>query len=87
MIRHVTIEEYLPELLTYYDKELTKMIMENYKYDELKAFQELVFSETYKLLSDVECGMWEYGLGDIYDMWVTEKDTGNPRNVPFLKGA
>jgi len=29
--------------------------------------------------------MWEYGTGDIFDMWVAEKITGNPRNVSFLR--
>ena len=33
--------------------------------------------------ADLNCGMWEYGIGDIFVMWVAEKITGNPRNVSF----
>ncbi len=86
MIKHITMEEYKPEYLTYYDKELTKSIMEKFGYSEMRAFKELIFSETYKMLSDLNCGMWEYGIGDIFDMWIAEKETGNPRNVSFLRG-
>ena len=85
MIRHITMEEYKPEYLTYYDQELTKCIMEKYGYNEKEAFLELIFSETYKMLADLKGGLWEYGIGDIFDMWVAEKNTGNPRNVDFLK--
>lgn len=62
MIRHVEVEEFKPEYLSYYDKELTKWIMEKFGFNEIEAFQELVFSETYKILSDINCGMWEYGI-------------------------
>ena len=85
MIRHVTMEEFKPEYLSYYDKELTKWIMDKFGFNEIQAFQELIFSETYEILSDLNCGMWEYGIGDIFDMWVAEKITGNPRNVAFLR--
>ena len=85
MIRHVTMEEFKPEYLFYYDKELTKWIMDKFGLSEIEAFQELVFSETYKILSDINCGMWEYGIRDIFDMWVCEKITGNPRQVAFLR--
>lgn len=85
MNRHITMEEYKPEYLSYYDKELTKCIMKKYNIKEMEAFMELIFSETYKMLSDLNCGMWEYGVGDIFDMFIAEKETGNPRNVSFLR--
>jgi len=85
MIKHITMEEYKPEYLTYYDKELTKCLMQKYGLNEIDAFIELIFSETYKMLADLNCGMWEYGVSDIFDMIVAEKETGNPRNVSFLR--
>lgn len=84
MNRHITMEEYKPDYLTYYDKELTKCIMKKYNLNEMDAFLELIFSETYKMLADLNCGMWEYGYPDIFDMFIAEKETGNPRNVRFL---
>lgn len=84
MNRHVTMEEFKPDYLYYYDKELTKCIMKKYNKTEMEAFLDLIFSETYKMLADLNCGMWEYGYPDIFDMFVAEKETGNPRNVRFL---
>lgn len=85
MIKHITMEEYKPMYLTYYVKELTKRIMKYFGYKEMDAYLELICSETYKMLADLNCGMWEYGIGDIFDMWIAEKVTGNPRNVLFLR--
>lgn len=85
MIKHITMEEFKPEYLSYYDKELTKRIVEKFGFSEMEAFKELIYSETYKILSDLECACWEYGTEDILDMWIAEKITGNPRNVDFIR--
>ena len=76
--------QHIKEELTKSTKEGIKKILECDIYDII-AVQELVFSETYKILSDINCGMWEYGIRDIFDMWVCEKITGNPRQVAFLR--
>lgn len=58
----MTMEEYKPEYLTYYNKELTKWIMEKFGFNEKRAYLEFIFSETYKMHADLNCGMWEYGI-------------------------
>lgn len=85
MNKNITMEEYKPEYLTYYVKELTKSLMKKFNFDEKKAYEEVIFSKTYQMLSDLNCAMWEYGVPNIYDMYVAEKITGNPRNAEFLR--
>ena len=85
MNKHITMEEYKTEFLSQYVIELTKWIMRKFDYDEKRSYNEFISSETYQMLSDLNCGMWEYGYGNIFDMWVAEKITGNPRNAEFLR--
>lgn len=51
----------------------------------MQALRIFLNSETYKLLSDAELEMWEFGPAAIFDMWENEKITGNPRNSLYLR--
>ena len=79
------MKEYMPYFLISYDKSLTKLIMKEYGYSEMQAFQKLIFSRTYQILSNYDCGMWEYGYPNVMDMFKAEMNTGNPCNAQFLK--
>ncbi|MFQ8665613.1 hypothetical protein [Anaerostipes caccae] len=73
------------EILDYYDEEVIKMITEKYGFEQMQALRIFLNSETYKLLSDAELEMWEFGPAAIFDMWENEKITGNPRNSLYLR--
>ena len=73
------------EILDYYDEEVIKMITEKYGFEQMQALRIFLNSETYKLLSDAELEMWEFGPAAIFDMWENEKITGNTRNYIYLR--
>ena len=73
------------EILDYYDEEVIKMITEKYGFEQMQALRIFLNSETYKLLSDAELEMWEFGPAAIFDIWENEMITGYPRNSLYLR--
>ena len=68
-----------------YNKNVIKMIMENYGLNEMEAAREFLMSETHRMLEDADMAMWEFSARAIFDMWEVEKITGNPRNSVHLR--
>ena len=81
----VPMEEFMPEYLYYNDKVVIEKIIKEYNYSEKDALFEYIFSKTYKMTTDIKKAMWDIGPLDIYEMWVSEKESGDPRNVYFMK--
>lgn len=75
----------LPFILDYYDREVTRLIVEKYGYSEMDAYKKFILSETYKMLSDTELEMWDFSYYGIFDMWENEQITGNPRNSIYIR--
>lgn len=73
------------EVLDFYDEEIIKMISEKYGYTQMAALRMFLNSETYKMLSDSELEMWDFGPAAIFDMWENEQITGEPRNSLYLR--
>lgn len=74
-----------PEVLDYYDEELVVRISEKYGLKQLDALRAFLSSETYKMLSDPDLSMWDFGPAAIFDMWENERVTGDPRNSLYLR--
>ena len=81
----VPMKKFMPEYLFLNDKEVVEKIMEVFNLTEMEALKEFLLSETYKICADVSKCMWDVGAPDIFDMWVVEKVTGNPKNVSFMR--
>ena len=81
----VPMEEFMPEYLYLNDKEVIEKIVEVFNKSEMDAFIEFLDSETYRMCADINMSMWDIGSSDIFDMWVVEKVTGNPRNINFMR--
>ncbi|MDO4546234.1 MAG: hypothetical protein Q4C25_08750 [Bacillota bacterium] len=75
----------MPLILPFYNEKVSQMIAEKYGIDSLEAFRKFLFSETYRMLSDVELEMWDFGPLGIFDMWEAEQITGDPRNSLYLR--
>lgn len=73
------------DFLYFYDKDVVENISEKYNIPFMDAFKMFVNSETYKLLEDKECAMYEFGTLAIFDMWESEKVTGTPQNSVYLR--
>lgn len=75
----------IPNILSYYDKEVTKLICEKYGYSPMEALRKFLNSETYAMLSDTRLQMWDFGYPAIFNMWEAEQITGDPRNSSYLR--
>ena len=73
------------DALDYYDEEVSRFIMEKYGYDERKAFELFLNSKTYQMLVDPKMEMWQFGPEGIFNIWESEKVTGNPSNSAYLR--
>lgn len=74
-----------PYILDYYDREITKMISQKYNFSMMDAYKKFIFSETYKMLCNIELKMWDFSCFGIFDMWEAEQITGNPRNSLYIR--
>lgn len=61
------------------------MITEKYGFEQMQALRIFLNSETYKLLSDAELEMWEFGPAAIFDMWENEKDYREPKKFSIFE--
>ena len=73
------------EALDYYDEEVSRLIMEKYGYNEREALELFLNSQTYQMLVNPEMRMWQFGPEGIFNIWESEKVTGNPRNSAYIR--
>jgi len=66
--------------LDYFDRTLTRLIMERQKLPEKVALRKFLFSETYRMLSAPALKLWRLSPLAILDLWEAEQKTGDPRN-------
>ena len=76
----------MPELMDYYDLEVTKLIVEKYRMSNMDALRRFLISKTHEMLRDTEMGLFEFGPAGIFDMWESEQITHNPRNSVYIRG-
>jgi hypothetical protein len=74
-----------PELLTYYTEEVVNMISEKYGFEYMDALIKFWSSDVYQMMKDPELVMIEFSALAIFDMWESEKVTGDPRNSVYLR--
>ena len=79
------MERYFTFFLQSYVCEVVKMMIEKYNYNEMQAYRIFVNSDTYKMLSNIELKMWEFGAPAIFDMWENEMITGTNLNSGYLR--
>lgn len=75
-----------PEIIDFYNNQVTLMIMEKYGLDEMTAFKIFVESKTHEMLEDADCGMTDFGAEAIFDIWENEKITGTPKSSVYIRG-
>ena len=71
--------------LDYYNKSVVQLIINKYNMSQMDAVRAFITSETHRMLEDAELAMWEFSERAIFDMWESEKVTGNPRNSVYLR--
>lgn len=75
-----------PEIIDYYNGEVVQMISEKYGYSQMDALRAFISSKTHEMLEDEDCGLTSFGAGAVFEIWETEKVTGDPRNSVYIRG-
>jgi len=75
----------LPEILTFYNEQVSEMIMNKYGLEQFEALRRFLNSETYRMLEDEELEMWDFSPNGIFDMWEAEQVTGTPQASLYLR--
>ncbi len=75
----------VPTSLDYYNKKVIQRIIDKYDMEQMEASRAFLISETHKMLEDEELGMWDFSERAIFDMWESERVTGDPRNSAYLR--
>ena len=75
-----------PESMNYYDQAVSRLISEKYGYTLLDSLRMFAISETHALLLDRETGLSAFGAPGIFDIWESERITGDPRNSVYIRG-
>lgn len=75
------------EIMDFYDTEVVRRIVAKYGSTEQEALGLFLNSETYRMLSNPDMAMWEFGPEGIFDMWECERVAGSPRQSAYLRTA
>lgn len=73
-------------ILDFFDRHVSEMIIEKYGFDDRDALRSFLESETYQMLLDAEQEVYTMSSRIVFDMWESEKITGDPRNSQYIRG-
>ena len=71
--------------LDYYNKNVIQRIMDKYGMAQMEAARTFLTPETHSMLENADLAMWEFSERAIFDMWESERVTGDPRNSAYLR--
>lgn len=69
----------------FFDRHVTRLIVEKYGLDERKALKAFLESESYQMLIDEALEIYTMSPLAVFDMWESEQVTGNPRNSVYIR--
>ena len=75
-----------PEIIDYYNGEVVRMIADKYGYSQMDALRAFVSSKTHEMLENSDYGLTSFGAGAVFEIWETEKVTGDPKNSVYIRG-
>jgi hypothetical protein len=70
--------------LDFFDRRVSALIAERYGHPPLDALRQFTRSETYRMLADDDLKVWHFAPLAVFDMWETERATGDPRDSVYL---
>lgn len=72
-------------IMDFFDRHVSELIIEKYGIEDRTALRDFVESETYKMLTDTETEVYKMSPLIVFDMWESEKVTGDPRNSQYIR--
>lgn len=74
------------DINAFYDREVVRFIVDKYGLSVKKALEWYLNSETYRMFIDPELQMTDFAPHALFDMWESERVTGDPRNSIYIRG-
>ncbi len=71
--------------IDFFDRQVVELMVEKYGMDDREAVRAFIESKTYQLLLDVESEVYTMSPHIIFDVWESEKITGDPRNSQYIR--
>ena len=71
--------------IDFFDRQVVELMVEKYGMDDREAVRAFIESKTYQLLLDVDSEVYTMSPHIIFDMWESEKITGDPRNSQYIR--
>lgn len=84
-LKDETVKNEMSYIFAFYDEKVSQMIVDKYGIEPITALRRFLYSETYRMLVDVELEMWDFSPFGIFDMWEAEQITGDPRNSLYIR--
>jgi len=72
--------------LDFFNQYVIHQIVEKYGFREKDAIRSFIMSETYQMLIDVELEIYKMSPYIVFEMWESEKITGDPRRSQYIRG-
>lgn len=64
--------------IDFFDRQVTQLMIERYGFNDMEAIRSFLKSETYKMLIDPELEIYKLSPRIVFDIWESERVTGNP---------
>jgi hypothetical protein len=65
-------------------EKMLQKIAEHKSISPLDAMEQFYHSKTYEMLITPELYLWDFSDKAIFDMWLSEQKTGNPRDSVYI---
>ncbi|HCC37424.1 MAG TPA: hypothetical protein DEQ14_07300 [Treponema sp.] len=72
--------------IDFFDRQVTRLIIEKYGFDDMTAIRSFLESETYQMLIDPELEIYKMSPLIVFDMWESEQVTSDPRKSQYVRG-
>jgi hypothetical protein len=71
----------------FFDRQVTRLIIEKYGYEDKEAIRSFLESKTYRMLIDPELEIYKMSPLIVFDMWESEQVTGDPCNSQYIRSG
>lgn len=72
--------------IDYYDRKVIQLIIDKYNFEPMDATRSFLLSKTHLLLENAEYGLLSLSEFAVFDMWESERITGEPKNSIYIRG-
>lgn len=71
--------------IDFFDRHVIRMIIDKYGFEEMEAIRGFLESQTYRMLIDKDLEIYTMSPRIVFDMWESEKITGDSRNSQYIR--